>query len=127
MYDAGKIITGLILFLAVVTSPIWYNVVVGKADYKPDPKIVTQEKQCLAPTAWMTTSHMLLLDDWRNAVVRHGDRTYVTANGRTFNMSLSRTCMECHPNKADFCDRCHNYASVTPYCWDCHVEPKENK
>jgi hypothetical protein len=42
-------------------------------------------------------------------------------------MSLQNTCMQCHPNKAEFCDRCHNYASVKPYCWDCHVEPKEKK
>ena len=25
----------------------------------------------------------------------------------------------------DFCDRCHNYLAVSPYCWDCHVDPKE--
>ena len=28
-------------------------------------------------------------------------------------MSLSNTCLDCHSNKAEFCDRCHNYASVT--------------
>ena len=27
-------------------------------------------------------------------------------------------------DKADFCDKCHTYASVKPYCWDCHTEPK---
>jgi hypothetical protein len=43
-------------------------------------------------------------------------------------MSLSNTCLDCHSNKAEFCDRCHNYASVSPYCWDCHIDnPKENK
>jgi len=41
MYDGGKTVAGLIVFLAAVTSPIWYNVVTGKAEYKPEPKIVT--------------------------------------------------------------------------------------
>ena len=127
MYDGGKIVAGLVLFLAVVTSPIWYNVVTGKAEYKPEPKIVGQEKECVAPKAWMTAKHMTLLNDWRNAVVREDDLVYVAANGKTYNMSLSNTCMQCHPNKSEFCDQCHNYMSVKPYCWDCHVEPKEKK
>jgi hypothetical protein len=59
-------------------------------------------------------------------VVREGRRDYVsTLSGTTYDMSLSRTCMDCHSNKADFCDRCHDYLAVNPYCWDCHVEPKE--
>jgi len=127
MYDGGKIVAGLVLFLAVVTSPIWYNVVTGKAEYKPEPKIVTQEKECVAPKAWMTAMHMTLLNDWRDSVVREGNRVYVAANGKAYNMSLQNTCMQCHPNKSEFCDKCHNYTSVKPYCWDCHVEPKEKK
>jgi hypothetical protein len=40
-------------------------------------------------------------------------------------MSLTGTCLTgCHTNKAEFCDRCHNYAAVSVYCWDCHVDPK---
>ena len=49
----------------------------------------------------------------------------MAANGKAYNMSLQNTCMKCHPNKSEFCDKCHNYTSVKPYCWDCHVEPKE--
>ncbi|MDX1708870.1 MAG: sulfate reduction electron transfer complex DsrMKJOP subunit DsrJ, partial [Desulfobacterales bacterium] len=67
-----------------------------------------------------------LLDVWRDAVVREGKRIYVNPAGKEFNMSLSNTCLDCHSNKAEFCDRCHNYASVRPYCWSCHIEnPKE--
>ena len=29
-------------------------------------------------------------------------------------------CLDCHSNTAEFCDRCHDYASVRPYCWHCH-------
>jgi hypothetical protein len=52
----------------------------------------------------------------------------VNSKGKEFEMSLQKTCMKCHTNKAEFCDKCHNYASVRPYCWDCHIEnPKEAK
>jgi hypothetical protein len=34
--------------------------------------------------------------------------------------------MDCHSNKSKFCDQCHNYVDVDPFCWDCHIEPKEN-
>jgi hypothetical protein len=70
---------------------------------------------------------MTLLNEWRDKVVRGEDRIYVSASGKPFNISLSETCMNCHSNKAEFCDRCHDYVDVSPYCWDCHVEPKEKK
>jgi hypothetical protein len=34
------------------------------------------------------------------------------------------TCLGCHKNKSEFCDRCHSYSGVDPYCMDCHVLPK---
>jgi hypothetical protein len=75
----------------------------------------------------MRADHMQLLDLWRHSVVREGKRIYVNPDGKEYNMSLSNTCLDCHSNKAEFCDRCHNYASVRPYCWDCHIEnPKES-
>ncbi len=70
-------------------------------------------------------NHMDLLNEWRDTVVRKGERRYVSASGRAFDMSLTRTCMSCHTSKKEFCDSCHNYLAVVPYCWDCHVEPKE--
>jgi hypothetical protein len=75
----------------------------------------------------MRAEHMQLLDLWRESVVRQADRVYTNPKGKQFVMSLSNTCLDCHSNKADFCDKCHNYASVRPYCWDCHIDkPKEN-
>jgi hypothetical protein len=74
----------------------------------------------------MRAEHMQLLDVWRDSVVRESKRIYVNPEGKEFNMSLSNTCLDCHSNKAEFCDRCHDYASVQPYCWSCHIEdPKE--
>ena len=127
MYDAGKVIAGIIIFLCLITFPVWYNVVVGKAAYIPELKIVTQERQCVESTGYMRTNHMQLLNEWRNTVVREGNRVYVASDGRKYDMSLARTCLKCHVNKADFCDKCHNYVEVTPTCFNCHVVPEERK
>jgi hypothetical protein len=40
-------------------------------------------------------------------------------------MSLSDTCLDCHSKKDQFCDACHTYSAVDPYCWTCHVVPEE--
>lgn len=126
MYDAGKIIGGLVIFLALISSPIWYNMASGKANVVPDLKYVTSEKQCVMPTEYMKTRHMDLLNSWRTDVVRNGLRVFTSPEGRKFNMSLTNTCMGCHSNKADFCDQCHNYSAVgQPNCWDCHNVPGE--
>ena len=124
MHDGGKIIAGLAAFIAVAALPFWHSAL-GDRPVKPEPKLVTQEKQCVADRATMRASHMDMLNTWRDTVVRKGERSFVTAAGRSFNMSLSNTCMSCHPNKKEFCDSCHTYLAVAPYCWDCHVEPKE--
>ena len=128
MNDKNKIIAGLLIFVVIVTFPIWFNM--GKAAPVPEPELTAKAKaakECVRETAYMKAEHMQLLDEWRDAVVREGKRVYVNSSGKEFNMSLSNTCLDCHSNKAEFCDRCHTYASADPYCWDCHIDnPKEN-
>lgn len=129
MKDKNKILAGLAIFIAVVTLPFWFNM--GKAAPAPELELTAKAKAaktCVMPTAYMKAEHMQLLDVWRHNVVRNGERMFVSAEGKLFNMSLSNTCLDCHSNKAEFCDRCHNYASVRPYCWDCHIDnPKGDK
>jgi hypothetical protein len=125
MYDGGKIITGLVIFLILITFPMWYDAIGGKPNKVPDLKIVTTAKECVRPTAFMRLNHMNLLNQWRDEVVRE-DMHYVRGiDGKDYEMSLSNTCLGCHPNKSQFCDQCHNYMDVNPYCWDCHNVPKE--
>ena len=125
MYDAGKIIIGLSIFLILVTFPFWYNVAGGNVNNIPDLKIITKAKQCVAPTDYMRANHMHLLDEWRNKVVRENQRYFTALDGKRYEMSLSKTCFNCHSNKSEFCDQCHNFMNVSPYCWKCHVKPKE--
>jgi [DsrC]-trisulfide reductase subunit J len=128
MKDKKLIITGMIIFFIIVTFPFWYNR--GKAAPQPDLILTAKAKAakvCVRSTEYMKSEHMQLLDVWRDSVVRRGERIYVSPAGEEYAMSLTNTCLDCHSNKADFCDRCHNYASVRPYCWDCHIDnPKEN-
>ncbi len=129
MNDKGKIIAGLAVFIAIIAFPFWYNM--GKA--APAPELILTEKAkaaktCVMPKDYMKAEHMQLLDLWRHSVVRNGKRVYANPEGQRYEMSLSNTCLDCHSNKADFCDRCHDYASVRPYCWDCHIDnPKGEK
>jgi len=128
MKDKKLIITGVIIFFIIITFPFWYNR--GKAAPQPDLILTAKAKAakvCVRSTEYMKAEHMQLLDIWRDSVVRRGERIYVSPEGKEYAMSLTNTCLDCHSNKADFCDRCHNYASVRPYCWDCHIDnPKEN-
>jgi hypothetical protein len=130
MNKRGEMLTGLIIavFLVLVLSPILYNFAVGNArsvpDLKPPPG---GQKQCIESKEWMRGNHMQLLFDWRETVVREGNRTYRASDGKEYNMSLTSECLSCHTNKDEFCDQCHDYLKVKPYCWDCHiVPPKEN-
>ena len=127
MKDKKKILAGLAIFIAIVTFPFWSNL--GKAAPAPTLEFTEKAKAaktCVRSKEYMRAEHMQLLDLWREQVVRSARREYVSPEGKTYNMSLSNTCLDCHSNKAEFCDRCHNYASVAPYCWDCHIDnPKE--
>ena len=63
--------------------------------------------------------------DWRDEVLRDGDRKLVEVAGKKYEKSLMVGCLNCHQDKKKFCDECHTYAAVKPYCWDCHYPPKE--
>ena len=124
MRDRGIIIGGLILFLGLITFPVWYNAAAGTTSKGPEPKLPTEEKNCVAPVDYMRSSNMDVLVNWRDEVVRQNVRQFVAFDGKTYTKGLTQTCMKCHASKADFCDRCHTYAGVQPPCWDCHIDPK---
>ena len=131
IYNGGKILLGLIIFVALFVSPFYLNM--GKATAKLELKIDTPEiqkladKKCVEPKEFMRAEHMQILNNWRDAVVRDGDRNQIIISGQKYDKSLQNGCMKCHSNKKDFCDKCHNYVAVKPYCWDCHIAPKEKK
>jgi hypothetical protein len=131
LYNARWIVPGLIAFVAIVTFPLWFNNAQGRAagfTSPPNPEGL----ECVEKGIWMREHHMQLLIDWRETVVREGDRTYIGSDGKTYEKSLTKTCMKCHgfadetgksTTPATYCLDCHNFAGVTVYCWDCHIDP----
>ena len=125
MYDQGKVLTGLAIFVIIVTFPLWYNAV--NAQHVPKVELPKDVKHCVGTSAYMRTSHMVVLNDWRNEVVREDNRKLIEVDGKQYTKSLQLGCMTCHPDRKKFCDECHTYAEVAPFCWECHFQPKEIK
>ncbi|MCF8055492.1 MAG: sulfate reduction electron transfer complex DsrMKJOP subunit DsrJ [Desulfocapsa sp.] len=124
MYNKGTIIPGLIFFVLFVTFPVWFQGL--KAGDMPKPELPPGgEKQCVMPADYMRANHMQLLNEWRDNVLRDGNREILEINGKKYPKGLQMACMECHSRKEKFCDSCHTYAAVDPYCWDCHLTPNE--
>jgi hypothetical protein len=127
MGDKGKILLGLALFVILVTFPFWSRLAaagepeVGRTELEyPDPTVATA---CVEDSVWMAANHPRLLNEWRDDLVRRGDTLYVSSTGETYLKSLTHTCLDCHQDRDAFCTRCHDYADVSPTCWECHVTP----
>ena len=125
MHDAGKISAGLVVFLALVTLPVWYHAALGAGTELPKLAAATEGDHCVADTRYMRAFHMDLLNLWRDQAVREGDVVYVGLGGKIYDKSLEATCLGCHGERGHFCDRCHEYVGAEPYCWSCHGEASE--
>ncbi len=126
MSDKGKIIGGLVVFVVLVTFPLWHTVAAGGDAIQPELEYPVGESQCIEDAEFMRANHMDILNQWRNSLIRDGETTYTSSSGAEFTMSLTGTCMSCHDNRDTFCTACHDYSNVTPKCWSCHVEPRGN-
>src|ERR1035441_8071662 len=94
MSERAIIALGIALFLAGVCFPFWRN-----AAAPPRPLVLplpAGERQCVAPVAYMRASHGDLLLEWRDRVVRSGERVFTAPDGRVRELSLVRTCLDCH-------------------------------
>lgn len=126
MVKGGRIIVGLLLFAGLILMPFLFNI--GSAAAKPEPSLNTAairqlaNKACVEPAEFMKTEHMQLLNQWRDAALRDGKTVYVNSQGQSYAVSLEESCLKCHSNPQQFCNTCHTYAGVNPYCWDCHTE-----
>lgn len=133
MYNAKYVIPGIILFAGLFTAPFWINMLSPKHEkvvvVRPSQPVSffgEERSKCIEPREWMAANHMELLLEWRDSALRENKRVYIATDGKKWETSLQNTCMACHGNKEEFCDRCHDANSVNPYCWDCHVIPQGN-
>ena len=91
MSDRPLIVAGLTLFVGLVTTPIWHGALDRNAALAaPQIQLPTQEKQCVAPASYMRTSHMQLLEHWRDEAVRDGQRQFIAFNGKSYEKSQTR-------------------------------------
>ncbi|KLU62229.1 hypothetical protein CEB3_c14490 [Peptococcaceae bacterium CEB3] len=126
MIYGKKIYVGIFLFLILLISPFLANI--GEANAPPAPSLNTPVinalavKQCIEPAEFMRVYHMQLLNQWRDEAVRQGKYVYVSSTGKKYRISLENTCLKCHSNEEKFCQRCHTYAGVKIYCWECHLK-----
>ncbi|MFC2018109.1 hypothetical protein ACFLTQ_02270 [Chloroflexota bacterium] len=135
MRNPAKIIIGIIIFIALLSIPIWVTQASGNAEYTidsdpefqlPDPAVVEQvsgsaDYVCMEPTDYMRLNHKKLLYEYRADAVRtdsEDDPGDVTVYGQPF--SVNGTCFACHTDRTVFCDKCHDYTATQMGCWECH-------
>ena len=127
MYNAKAVIIGIVIFVAIFSSPFWTSWI-GQTYQKTGVVLPAGEKTCIEETEFRRAQHMRLLDEWRDQALREENRVYVSAlDGRKWVISLQNTCLKCHSNYTEFCEKCHVANSVYPYCWTCHIIPTEGK
>ncbi len=122
MTDKPRIIIGLVFVLVAVTFPFWYALAAGPPGAPPE--LEALEGKCVHDAEYMRAHHMDVLETWREEVVREGDKTQIDIDGKKYEKSLTKTCMDCHKSRENFCQKCHSYADVHPTCWNCHNETK---
>jgi len=125
MQGAPIVFTGLGVVILAGVSPFLLSLASGGGGEAPDLSAVLAEAakkgHCVESQQFMKDAHMDLLDDWRDRVVREGERSY-ERDGKPVLMSLTRTCLDCHGSRERFCTECHDYLGVEPSCWDCHLD-----
>lgn len=127
MGDRGRIGIGLAVFVLLAGYPVWSAFASSSGPARPELARAVDTVEgtgCVEDTADMKAIHPQILNAWRTAVVRDGQRVWTSSTGHEWEMSLTGTCLDCHDNSADFCTRCHDWANVKPTCWSCHVAPE---
>ena len=118
MRDGGKIVGGFVIAVVVAAGPLW---VASARGVKPVALArAAGGDPCLQPREEMRKNHPALLAQWRERVVRLGDRVHHSEHGLDVRISLTGTCLGCHGEASEFCDKCHAQAAVTLSCWRCH-------
>ena len=132
LFNFKAVVIGLAIFLILVTAPIWKlsarpcRLPIPDSNTPAIMALAEKDRHCVESKEWIRANHMRLLVDWREEAVRNAKRDYINSKGQRYLASLSNNCMECHSNKSQFCDQCHNYVRGGTKLWGCHLE-KEKK
>jgi hypothetical protein len=106
-----KQVLAVAIFGVIILSPVLIS---GFRGVKC-PELVKGEGVCIEDAEVMRREHYRRLIEYRDKAVREGKRSKV--------WSFS-SCQSCHPNRAEFCNRCHSFVAVKPKCFECHLYPE---
>jgi len=101
------------VFAVIILLPIALSLVVSRGETTPEVFLEAPDSRwanCVRDAEYMRFRHMDLLKEVRSDVIRDGLKGGITLAG----------CGDCHHNREQFCDRCHEAASVSLDCWGCH-------
>jgi len=114
--------------LALIGVPILWSAATAVFDQDSGVflELPADHDECVRDTEYMRFHHMDLLLEIRDEVQRDGQRRQEVGftdchplEGET-ECSL---CMDCHDNRAAFCNRCHEAVDLRPDCFVCHYYP----
>ena len=100
-------------FAVIILLPVALSIL--KPLWAAEPEVFLEApdarwEACVRDVEYMRFHHMDLLKEVRSDVIRKGLKGGITLVG----------CGECHHNREQFCDRCHEKASVSLDCFGCH-------
>ena len=100
-------------FAVIILLPVALSIL--KPLWAAEPEVFLEApdarwENCVRDVEYMRFHHMDLLKEVRSDVIRKGLKGGITLVG----------CGECHHNREQFCDRCHEKASVSLDCFGCH-------
>ena len=110
------VVLGLIILLPLVYSVVLWAFPSQMQCSQPFLEKPKGHKKCIKDTEYMRSNHMTLLKNIRNQVMRQGEKGQ---------MGL-KDCRQCHTNREQFCDKCHNAVNLKPDCFNCHFFEPEN-
>lgn len=126
MYNKKAVCIGIVILVIILTAPFWAGLF-GKSYTETGITKPAKETACIENVDFMRAQHMRLLNEWRDEALRNENRSYTATDGKKWEISLQNTCLKCHTDYSNFCDKCHVSNSVKPYCWTCHILPTEAK
>jgi len=116
----NKSVLAVAIPVLIIVIPLLYSVagfVFGQGGQAETPFLEIpsgENESCVRDSEYMRYHHMDLLKELRIKVVRDGEKQQIGVD----------SCRECHANRKQFCNKCHDAVSLYPDCWGCHYYPE---
>ncbi len=116
------IVAAVIIVLPIGFSLVWAVAAPSAGGAEPFLVMPEGEEECVEEVTYMRFQHMDLLLDLRDEVVREGSHRQVVLDGQVRQITLDG-CWDCHTDRTQFCNRCHDSVNLNLNCFKCHHDP----